>query len=142
MSSNLSRTFKQELINFNQKSVIITTIDGKKATGILLGIRDEDLSLILSDCEINNEKYDRLMLRGNQIAFVTLGESPFDIFGLREELEKIFKRDSVRYYTETRTLVILDRYRVSEKGVEGPDGAVADRIKRVWSAFVKEGNSE
>ncbi len=138
MSRNLSVSFKQELMAFHNKNVIIKTIDGKVISGIILGIKDDDLSMILSDTEMDNVKHHRLLLSGSQVVSMALGETPFDIFGLKEELVKVFKSDSVRYYKETRTLMILDRYKVSEAGVEGPDGAVADRIKRMWSAFVKQ----
>ncbi|MCY3410491.1 MAG: Lsm family RNA-binding protein [Candidatus Heimdallarchaeota archaeon] len=135
MSANLSRSFKTELASFLDKNVIVTTNDGKEISGILLGMKEDDLSLILSDCEIDNVKKHRLFISGSSISLITLGETPFDIFGLREELEKVFKKDGVRYYKETRTLMILDRYKVSEKGVEGPAGAVLDRISRIWSGF-------
>ena len=137
MSSNLVRDFKIELANFKQKNVIVTTKDGKVFSGILMGLKDEDLTLVLGDVDYNGEKQHRLILSGDMVYTVILGEVPFDIHGLREELEKVFKKDGVRFYPETRTLMILDRYKVSEKGVEGAEGAVLDRIKRIWSSFNK-----
>lgn len=135
--STVLRAFKTELGTFLNKNVIITTRDKKKISGILLGVKEDDLSMILSDAEFENEKQHRLIIHGDLIATVVLGEVPFDIFGLREDLEKVFKKDGVRYYKETRTLMVLDRYKVSEKGVEGPEGAVLDRIQRLWSGFTK-----
>ncbi len=137
MSLNLARSFKNEMTGFLNKNVIITTVNGDTIRGVLLGMRDEDLSMILGDAVFNkNQKNHRLFVTGNVIATMTLGEEPFDILGLRIELEKVFKKTGVRYFPDSRTILVMDRYKVTEENVEG-EGPIVDRIRSIWQQFKK-----
>ncbi|MHA2502672.1 MAG: Lsm family RNA-binding protein [Candidatus Kariarchaeaceae archaeon] len=137
MSINLTRNFKNELNTFAGKNVIIETLGGKKVQGVLVGLNTEDMSLILGDAIVNNERHHRIFLSGATIAEIYLGEAPFDLLGLRTELEKVFKKSGVRYFEDTQTLLVMDRYKVTQEGVEG-DGPVADRVRRIWNNFSTE----
>ena len=137
MSINLTRNFKNELNTFAGKNVIIETLDGKKVQGVLVGLNTDDMSLILGDAQIGNERHHRVFLAGSTIAQIYLGEAPFDLLGLRTELEKVFKKSGVRYFEDTQTLLVMDRYKVTQEGVEG-DGPVADRVRRIWDKFQKD----
>ena len=137
MSINLTRNFKNELNTFAGKNVIIETISGKKIQGVLVGLNTDDMSVILGDATVNNERHHRIFLAGTTIAEVYLGEAPFDLLGLRTELEKVFKKSGVRYFEDTQTLLVMDRYKVTQEGVEG-DGPVADRVRRIWDTFRAE----
>ncbi|MHA2091636.1 MAG: Lsm family RNA-binding protein [Candidatus Kariarchaeaceae archaeon] len=137
MSSNLGRAFATELNAFVQKNIVITTKAGNQVVGRLIGMSPDSFSIIVGDALSAGKKHHRIFISGDTIAEMTLGQAPFAMPKLREELEKIFKKSGVRYFDDTRTLVIMDRYRVTEDEVEG-EGPVADRIRRVWQVFKEE----
>lgn len=143
MSINLTRNFKTELNTFAGKNVIIQTTGGKMIQGVLVGLNTEDMSIILGEALVDNERHHRIFLAGTTIAEIYLGEAPYDLLGLRTELEKVFKKSGVRYFEDTQTLLVMDRYKVTQEGVEG-DGPVADRVRRIWDTFrqVAEANAE
>jgi hypothetical protein len=59
---------------------------------------------------------------------------------LKMELERVFKKTGVRYFEDTRTIMVMDRYKVTEESVDG-DGPVADRIRRIWQSLKEEFSS-
>ncbi|MDH5646208.1 MAG: Lsm family RNA-binding protein [Candidatus Heimdallarchaeota archaeon] len=140
MSSNLTRQFKGELNNFDKKNIILTTTYDKVISGMLIGMGDDN-SVIIADAVIGGEKHHRMFISGTVIAEIILGDAPFDMHGLRIELEKIFKKTGVRYFDDTRTIVVMDRYKVTESTVEG-DGPVADRIRSIWQSYKSQTDSE
>ncbi len=137
MSSNLGRAFATELNTFVQKNIVVKLRDGGIIMGRLIGLNSENFSLILGEALSAGKKHHRIFIAGDTVAEMTLGQAPFNMNKLREELEKIFKKSGVRYFDDTRTLVVMDRYRVTEEEVEG-EGPVADRIRRIWQSFVDE----
>jgi small nuclear ribonucleoprotein (snRNP)-like protein len=138
VSLNLNKAFKTEMNAFVNKNVIIFTKEGDKIQGLLIGMSDTDLSVIIGNALVNGDKNHRTFVSGSVITKMTLGETPFDIAGLRMELEKVFKKSGVRYFPESRTIQVMDRYRVTETSVEGDEGPIADRIKRIWVNFKAE----
>lgn len=69
---------------------------------------------------------------------IILEDKPFDLKGLQVELEKVFRQPGhVKLYEESGLIVVLDRVRVSEKGVEGT-GPVADRVRAIYDRFKAE----
>lgn len=141
MSSNLSRSFSTEINSFSHKNVIVTLTTGKTVNGVLSGMRAEDLSIILANAITEGKKHHRMYISGSMIAEIVLGEAPFDMQGLRIELEKVFKKTGVRYFEDSRTLIVMDRYRVDENGVDG-EGPVADRVRRIWQSFKEVQDTE
>ena len=135
MSVNLLKNYKSELNVFAGKHVIVQTTTGKKIKGVLIGINTDDMSIILGDAVADNQNHHRIFLSGSTVAEMYLGEAPFNIQGLKTELEKVFKKSGVRYFEDTQTILVMDRYRVTEEGVEG-EGPVADRVRRIWSSYV------
>ena len=129
------RDIKKEL---KASQLLGSTKDGKKIQGLLIGMNDNDLSVIIGNAADDGDINHRTFISGSVIAKMTLGEIPFDIGSLRIELEKVFKKSGVRYFAESRTIVVMDRYRVTESSVEGDEGPIGDRIKRIWSNFKAE----
>ncbi|MFV2014909.1 MAG: Lsm family RNA-binding protein [Candidatus Heimdallarchaeota archaeon] len=137
MSANLTRGYAAELSSFALKNIIVKTTTGKTIKGILMGLNPDDMNLILGDVVVNEEQHHRLFLAGSQVAEITLGERPFDMNKLKMELERVFKKTGVRYFEDTRTIMVMDRYKVTEEAVDG-DGPVADRIRRIWQSLKEE----
>ncbi len=137
MSANLSRAYSSELSGFASKNIILKTTSGKIIKGILVGLNSDDMNLILGDVVVDGEQHHRMFLAGSQVAEITLGERPFDMNQLKMELERVFKKTGVRYFDDTRTILVMDRYKVTEETVEG-EGPVADRIRRIWQSLKEE----
>ncbi|MEC8704241.1 MAG: Lsm family RNA-binding protein [Asgard group archaeon] len=137
MSANLSRNYKTEMNAFAGHNVIIETTNGKKIKGLLIGLNADDMSMILGDAIVNDVNHHRLFLSGKIISEMYLGEAPFNIAGLKTALEEVFKKSGVKYYDDTQTIVVMDRYKVKEGGVEG-EGPIADRIRRIWQSHIDQ----
>ncbi|MHA2031785.1 MAG: Lsm family RNA-binding protein [Candidatus Kariarchaeaceae archaeon] len=140
MSANLSRGYAAELSTFASKNIIVRTTTGKTIKGVLMGLNPDDMNIILGDVVIGEDEHHRLFLAGSQVAEITLGERPFDMNKLKMELERVFKKTGVRYFEDTRTIMVMDRYKVTEGSVDG-DGPVADRIRRIWQSLKEEFSS-
>lgn len=137
MSANLTRGYAAELASFASKNIIVKTTSGITIKGILMGLNPDDMNLILGDAVTDDQEHHRLFLSGHQVAEITLGERPFDMNKLKMELERVFKKTGVRYFDDTRTIMVMDRYKVTEEAVDG-EGPVADRIRRIWSSLKDE----
>lgn len=134
MSSN--RGYLLEINNLVNQKVVVQTKDNNTYTGILKGI-NEHLNLIMSDVVTETKKYYKLLISGDLVTYITLGDVPFDTLGLADELMRVFKSENVRIHEDSGTIIVMDRFRVNEEGVTG-EGVVADRIRSIWNEFKKK----
>jgi small nuclear ribonucleoprotein (snRNP)-like protein len=99
MSITSTRKYINELNNFIDKNVKVVTIRGVAYEGKLLGFDTSNLSICLGDVVIGNEKYSRVIIRGDAISEILLKEKPFDLKGLSDRLSKVFP-NMVKYYED------------------------------------------
>ncbi|MBS7622009.1 Lsm family RNA-binding protein, partial [Candidatus Bathyarchaeota archaeon] len=59
-----------------------------------------------------------------------------DMEEFARRLEEVFPK-MVRYIPEARVITVLERIRVTERGVEGT-GPIADRVRSIFDKFVEE----
>ncbi len=133
------RTYQKEIVAFTNKRVGVVLKDGKKYVGELKGVNPETLTCVLIKAKREGEgtELHRICLNGDQVAEIYLEEAPFDLSGLKEELEQIFRRPGdVKVYDEAGLIVVLERVKVSESGVEGT-GPVADRVRAIFERYAK-----
>jgi len=141
MSSSASpgrRNYLKEMQTFINKRVTLTTITDKTYSGELGGLHPDTFSCVLLKARDDETKaqFHKIFINGNQIKEIFLEEAPFDLRGLAMELEKIFRRPGdVKIYEEAGLIVVLERVRVSEDGVEGT-GPVADRVQSIYERYV------
>jgi hypothetical protein len=64
-------------------------------------------------------------------------EKPFDLKALSERLEKVFPT-MVKLYEESGFIWVMEKIKVSEKGVIEGSGPIAERVNRVYNLFTKE----
>jgi small nuclear ribonucleoprotein (snRNP)-like protein len=136
------RKFFGELGALLDKTVMVITVDGKKYTGTLSGIDPETMSLSLS--EAKDEKgtvLHKVFLNGNIIGQIFTIEKPFDLRALSERLEKVFPT-MVKLYEDKGFIWVMEKIKVTEKGVVEGSGPAADRVQRVYSLFSKEAASK
>ena len=132
------RKFFGEIAALLDKTVMVITMDGKNYSGTLAGINPETLSLCLSDAK--DEKgtaLHRIVLNGTVIAQIFTVEKPFDLKALSERLDKVFPT-MVRLYEHKGFIWVMDKVKVTEKGVVEGAGPAAERVQKVYDLFLKE----
>ena len=136
------RKFFGEVAALLEKGVMAITIDGKKYSGTLAGVDPETLSLCLSEAKDEKGTYlHRVFLNGNIIAQIFTVEKPFDLKALSERLEKVFPT-MVRLYEDKGFIWVMDKVKVTEKGVVEGAGPAAERVQKVYDLFIKEAASK
>ena len=136
------RKFFGEIAALLDKMVMAITMDGKKYSGTLAGIDPETLSLCLSEAKDDKGTYlHRVFLNGSIIAQIFTVEKPFDLKALSERLEKVFPT-MVRLYEDKGFIWVMDKVKVTEKGVVEGVGPAAERVQKVYDLFIKEAGSK
>ena len=133
-----ARHFFKELASLIGATVVVSTNTGKTLTGKMRGYDPATLSVVLADAHDDKENlYHRIVVTGHTILEVVKTEDPFDLKGLAGQLETLFPPGEVRFLEDARVIVVLNKVRVTEQGVEGT-GPLADRIRKVYTRFVEE----
>ncbi len=138
------RSYQKEINAFVNKRVGVVLKDKSKYIGELKGVNPETLTCVLIKAKREGETAElhRICLNGDQVSEIYLEEAPFDLSGLKDELEQIFRRPGdVKVYDEAGLIVVLERVKVSETGVEG-SGPVADRVRAIFDRYAKTQTKE
>ena len=136
------RKFVGEIGMLLDKTVMVITVDGKKYTGTLSGIDPETLSLSLSDAKDDKGAIThKVFLNGSILGQILTIEKPFDLKALSERLEKVFPT-MVKLYEEKGFIWVMEKIKVTEKGVTEGSGPIAERVQRVYNLFTKEAASK
>ncbi|XHH10071.1 MAG: Lsm family RNA-binding protein [Candidatus Bathyarchaeia archaeon] len=132
------RKYFTEVAALAEKIVSVTTTSGKSFTGTLIGINPDNLSLALSDAkEEGGKTVNRLFLNGSTIASISTAEKSFDLKALAQRLEKVFPT-MVKLYEDKGFIWVMDKVKLTERGVTEGSGPAADRVQRVYEQFVSE----
>jgi len=138
MSSVAERRFREELSLLLQKLVAVHTSSGKTFTGTLCGVDANTLSICLANVKDESGKdTGRLFINGRAILEVYGLEMPFDLRSLAERLERVFPK-MVKIVEEAGVIVVMDKIRVTEKGLIEGRGPAAERVQRVYEEFMRE----
>jgi small nuclear ribonucleoprotein (snRNP)-like protein len=131
------RKLATEIATLVDKPVTVNTTTGKKFTGVLVGISD---NLTLAMAEAKDETgtvYRRIFLNGPVVAQITSTEKPFDLKALASRLEKVFPT-MVKLYEDQGFIWVMDKVKLTEKGVVEGSGPAAERVQRVYELFMSE----
>jgi small nuclear ribonucleoprotein (snRNP)-like protein len=132
------RKFFTEVAALVDKSVIVATTTGKTYSGTLIGINPDTLSLCLTDAkDEEGKKLHRVFLNGNVVAQILSVEKPFDLKALSERLDKVFPT-MVRLYEDKGFIWVMERVKLTEKGVVEGSGPAAERVQKVYEQFISE----
>lgn len=132
------RRFFSEITALADKHVIVSTTTGKTFTGTLVGINPDNLSLCLAEAKDEEGKsLHRVFLNGNVVAQILSVEKPFDVRALAERLEKVFPT-MVKLYEDKGFIWVMDKVKVTEKGVVEGSGPAAERVQKVYDQFISE----
>jgi small nuclear ribonucleoprotein (snRNP)-like protein len=134
MSTVLIRKFGEEAIQFLSKKVSVETSEQKVYKGTLTGI-DERLDLVLNDVE--GTGILKMIINGAYVKEIKLMEKPFDFKALSERLSKVFP-GLVRIREDVGAIIVMDKIKVTETGVEEGSGLAADRVRVIYDEFMRE----
>ena len=124
------------------KIVMVMTTDGKSYTGNLVGINENNLSLCLAEAKDDKGRViHRVFLNGNVVAQILAIEKPFDLKALADRLEKVFPR-LVKLYEDKGFIWVMEKVKVTEKGVIEGTGPAAERVQKVCEQFLSEIKSQ
>jgi len=132
------RKFFTEVGALIDKAVLVVTMDGKSYTGSLVGINPDNLSLCLA--EAKDEKgvvIHRVFLNGNVVAQILAIEKPFNLKALAARLEKVFPT-LIKLYEDKGFIWVMEKIKVTEKGVIEGTGPAAERVQKVYDQFISE----
>ncbi len=134
MSALVSRKFGEETLQFLGKKVSIETSDNKVYSGTLAGI-DDKLDIVLDNVDAHGIL--KMILNGSFIKEVRLMEKPFDFKALADRFTRVFP-GLVKIRDDIGAIIIMDRIKVTQSGVEEGSGPTADRVRQIYDDFMKE----
>jgi len=135
MAAPASKRFGEEILAFVGKRVSVETSEGRVYKATLAGI-DEKLGILLEDIE-GSDEVSRLILKRNFVKEIKLVEKSFDILALADRLNKVFP-GLVKVIDDISTIVVMDKIKVTQRGVAEGDGLAAEKVKAIYEEFVKE----
>ena len=132
------RKFFTEVAALADKPVSVVTTTGKKFTGMLLGINPDNMSLCISEAkDETGQVAHRVFLNGSVVAQISSTEKPFDLAALASRLEKVFPT-MVKLYEDKGFIWVMDKVKLTERGVTEGSGPAAERVQRVYQQFMSE----
>jgi hypothetical protein len=82
-----------------------------------------------------------MFLNGTVVSQILSADKPFDLKSLAERLDKVFPT-MVRLYEDQGFIWIMDKIKVTEKGVLEGSGPAAERVQGVYDRFLKESKGQ
>ena len=129
--------FNKELADLKGKYITIVSTTGKTFNGMLKAWNPDTFDVCLSNVIEGKNSYFKVFLRGPVISEILVTEQPFDLPALASELQErlnLLEAD-VKIFEDARMIQVLNKVKVTEKGVEGT-GPVADRVRAVFDSFM------
>jgi small nuclear ribonucleoprotein (snRNP)-like protein len=134
MAAVITRKFGEETLQFLGKKVSIETSDQKVYNGTLTGI-DEKLDVILDN--LDGRGVLKVILNGSFVKEIKLMEKPFDFKALSDRLARVFP-GLVKIREDVGAIIVMDKIKVTQAGVEEGVGLAADRVKSIYDEFMRE----
>ena len=134
MAAVITRKFGEETLQFLGKRVSIETSDQKVYNGTLTGI-DEKLDVILDN--LDGRGVLKVILNGSFVKEIKLMEKPFDFKALSDRLARVFP-GLVKVREDVGAIIVMDKIKVTQAGIEEGVGLAADRVKAIYDEFMRE----
>jgi small nuclear ribonucleoprotein (snRNP)-like protein len=132
------RKLGTEIAALVDKPVTVNTTTGKKFVGTLIGINPDTLTMCIAEAKDETGMVSRrIFLNGNVVAQIGSTEKPFDLKALATRLEKVFPT-MVKLYEDQGFIWVMDKVKLTEKGVVEGSGPAAERVQRVYDLFMSE----
>jgi small nuclear ribonucleoprotein (snRNP)-like protein len=138
MSSLPDRRFMEEITSLLQKIITVSTSDGKNYTGTFSGVDSRSLNLCLTNAKDETGRlYHKLFVNGDRITQIISSEKPFDLPALAARLERVFPPGAIKLNEAAGMIVVMDKIRLSEKGLVEGTGPTAERVQKVYEEFIR-----
>jgi small nuclear ribonucleoprotein (snRNP)-like protein len=134
MTAVVTRKFGEQALQFIGKKVSVETSDQKIYNGTLAGI-DEKLDVVLDNVE--GHGILKVIVNGSFVKEVRLMEKPFDFKALAERLSRVFP-GLVKIREDVGAIIVMDKIKVTQAGVEEGAGLAADRVRQIYDEFMRE----
>ena len=136
------RKYFTEVTALADRHVIVTTTTGRTFSGTLIGINPDTFGLCLADAKDEEGKVlNRVFVNGHVVAQILAAEKPFDLKALADRLEKVFPT-MVKLYEDKGFIWVMDKVKLTEKGVVEGSGPAAERVQKVYEQFMGEVKSK
>ncbi len=133
------RSVASELSKLLNKKVVVKLVDGKTYSGKLVAFEPTALHVVLEDVEVEGNRINRVVIHGSRVSeILTATATIFDA----EEFANILKERlninpyAIRVVPEINAVVVYDKIKVTEAGVEG-EGGLAHRIYEVFKEYME-----
>lgn len=134
-----NKRFVAELNSLIGREVLVALSNGEVYRGVLHAV-DTQLNILLTNAvDKSGNKFQKTFIMSRYIIHLDSAEDRINLRELAKYLEKVFP-GMVRYVEETNTILVGDKVRVSDIGVEGV-GPVAERVKRAFEDYLKQRGS-
>ncbi|MFX1294159.1 MAG: Lsm family RNA-binding protein [Promethearchaeota archaeon] len=121
-----------KMLNSRVKIVTNTTI----YEGVLLGYDRTTMTICLKNAmDKKGNAFSKIIIYGQIIHEIIETKKAFDLKRLAEDLQSIFPRGEVKLDTEADAIIVLNKIKVTEKGVQG-SGPLAERVRNVYDRFI------
>ncbi len=128
----------EEITALLQKMITVSTSDGKNYTGILSGVDSHSLNLCLTEAKDDAGRvFPKIFLNGSTVHQISSSQKPFNLQALADRLERVFPR-MVKVNESAGVILVMDRIRVSEKGIMEGTGPAAERVQKVYDEFIRD----
>jgi small nuclear ribonucleoprotein (snRNP)-like protein len=132
------RKLATEIAALVDKHVTVYTTTERKFTGNLLGINPDNMSLCISEAKDEAGMVSRrIFLNGSVVAQISSTEKPFDLAALASRLEKVFPT-MVKLYEDKGFIWVMDKVKLTERGVTEGTGPAAERVQKVYQSFMAD----
>ncbi len=140
--SEATRRLRQELYSLLDHVVEVRLSDGTRYEGKLRGIDVDGLTLHIvleSARDPSGREFPKVFVSGSRLSEILLKEVA--VFNAKEfaayAIERLkIRADSVKVDEILNVVRFLDRYVVSERGVEG-SGSFAEKLYSVWQEYME-----
>src|ERR671936_1833294 len=134
MTAVILRKFGEETVQFLGKRVSVETSNQKIYNGTLAGI-DEKLDVVLDNVEGHGVL--KVIVNGSFVKEIRLMEKPFDFKALADRLSRVFP-GLVKIREDVGAIIVMDKIKVTQTGIEEGVGLAADRVKAIYDEFIRE----
>ncbi len=134
------RFFSEFTKMLNSRVKVIT--DTKTYEGALIGYDRDKMAICLKEAQdFEGGVYSKIIIYGRTIHEIIETKKAFDLKRLAEDLQSIFPRGEVKLDTEADAIIVLNKIKVTEKGVSG-SGPLAERVRNVYDRFIETMEAE
>ena len=135
-----SRRIAGDLASILDKSVVVKLSNNKTYVGTLSSFEISPFLVALTNAkDESNNVFFKVILNGDFITEIQVKSAPlFDPKEFASYLEKSLglRPGDIKVYEEVGTVVVLDKIKVTESGVEG-SGPMAQKVYDVFNDYIK-----